>query len=122
MQTEANNHQSLIDKTKLETAFQQIGTDVIPYFIRIYLKTNSNFITKLQKIYQSTSKVKLYTFVHKFRGSTSNFYCDKMDNILLKLEENILADNQKQIKKYIEILNIIFSKFCQELRELARKY
>jgi len=122
MQTEVNNHQLLINRAMLETAFQQIGTDKIPYFIKIYLKTNSNFITKLQKYYQSASKDKLYTFVHKFKGSTANFYCQKIDNILLKLEENILADNQKQIKQYIEILNIIFSKFCQELQELADKY
>jgi hypothetical protein len=116
------DHQSLIDLRRLEAHFQQIGIDKIPHFISLYLQNYSNLITRLRKYNSRSSKKKLSELLHKFRGSTANFFCYDFDQILLEIEKKITYSTGAISEQDIQNLQSEFADFCRSLKELAENY
>ena len=112
----------MIDKAKLEDSFLQIGTNRIPVYIDLYLSSNKKFITLFDKYIAHKSIKKLTILVHKTRGSTAVFYDEELNEILTKIEDNLLQSPLLITDEDVSLLKTRFTQFCKELANLKTNY
>ena len=112
----------MIDKAKLEDYFSQIGTNRIPVYIDLYLSSNKKFITLFDKYIAHGHIEKLTKLVHKTRGSTAVFYDEELNEILTKIEDNLLQSPLQITDEDVSLLKTRFTRFCQELASLKSYY
>lgn len=105
----------MIDKEKLFDSFQFIGENRMSFYIKLYLKANSNFISNAGKFYNNKNWEKLASLIHKVKGSSSIFYADEMQNAFIKVEKQLIKGNII-IKE--EDMNILIDKYKLFIKEL----
>lgn len=111
-----------IDKNKLEDSFAVIGIDRIPRYINLYLSSNRKFIALFNKYIARNKFEELTGLIHKIKGSSAVFYDEELNEILTKIEHNLLQSSQLITDADVALLKSRFTLFCQELASLKSYY
>jgi hypothetical protein len=112
----------MIDRQKLEAHYNFIGSDKIPHYIDIYLRTCKNFLGKIENYHRTRDRKRLLELVHKVKGSVLNFFDSDLEALLECLETKIEDDFGSISQEDFSLLRTQYTRFLEELISLKSYY